>query len=77
MIIIHSPKNNNNMKKMLVAIALISFVACKSKNKVNTQETVIPENEKTELVDSPKIQTEKDSIPELNKPSKEEGPKEK
>jgi len=65
------------MKKIIVAIAFLGFIACKSKNKVNTQEPVIPETEKTELVDSPKIKTEKDSIPELNKPSKEEGPNEK
>jgi len=65
------------MKKMLVAIALISFVACKSKNKVNTQQPVVTESEKTEHVDSPKIQTEKDSLMNLNKPSVDEGPKEK
>jgi hypothetical protein len=65
------------MKKMLVAVALLGFVACKSKNQGNTQQPVITESEKVEVVDSPKIQTEKDSLLKLNKTSAEEGPKDK
>ena len=65
------------MKKMLVAFALLGFIACKSKNQLNTQQSPTTEPVKVGTVDSPKIQNDKDSLLNLNKPATEQGPKEK
>jgi hypothetical protein len=64
------------MKKIIVAIAFLGFIACKPKNQVDTQPNTSTET-KTEETDTLKLQLEKDSIEKANTQPVKDAPKEK